>query len=160
VILFDVREKREKGGHLKTNMKREQICEICMNIGDMSGEEVAYLLELAFEKGAAEAWAESVLLRNRRPAFRVVVQCVKGSAASFCALMLRNSTARGITIETKDRLILDEETVYIETTLGMIRVSKAGANRHIVYEDLARVARQNGLTIATAREILLEEINL
>ncbi len=141
-------------------MKREQVCEICMNVGDMSGEEVAYLLELAFEKGAVDAWAESVLLRNHRPAFRVTVQCLKQNAGGFCSLLLRNSTSAGVTVEVKNRLTMDEETIYVETSLGMVRITKAGANRHIVYDDLARVAKKNGLSVAAAREMILEEINL
>ncbi|MDL2237357.1 LarC family nickel insertion protein [Christensenellaceae bacterium OttesenSCG-928-K19] len=141
-------------------MKQEHTSVLATNLDDMSGEEISYLLELMMDKGAVDAWAAPVMTGRHNPAYRVCVQCKKEDTARLGELLLLNSTAVSVTLEVRHRLMLDEEVVYLETSLGMVRIARAGAGRHIVHEDLARIAKKHGISIAAAKEKILEEIDL
>ena len=141
-------------------MKQEQVSELCTNLDDMAGEEISYLLQLVLEKGALDAWAAPVLTGRQNAAYRFAMQCKKEDTARLCELLLHNSTAVSATLEVKHRMMLDEEIIYIETSLGMVRIVRAGASRHILHEDLTRVARRHDISIVSAKEKILEEIDL
>ncbi len=141
-------------------MKREQISELCTNLDDMSGEEIRYLLGLVMEKGAIDAFAAPVITGRTNPAYRFTMQCKKEDTARLSELLLLHSTAASATLEVKHRMMLDEEVIYLETTLGMVRIVSTGAGRRVMHEDLARIAKKTDKSIAAVKELILEEINL
>jgi uncharacterized protein (DUF111 family) len=139
-------------------MKQEQMCEISASLDGMSGEDIRFLLESVLEQGALDAWAAPVVTRGRSPAYRLSVQCDKEDATRMCGLVLKNSAVTSLTLEVKSRIMMAEEILYIETSMGMVRLSVAGGKQSIVHEDVAKVARKHNMSIAEAREKLLEEM--
>ncbi len=139
-------------------MERELVCEIYTNIDDMTGEDVRYLIQLLQGGGAMEAWAETVIGGGSSPAFRLGVYCRKEDTAALCELLLKNSTATGLTMQVKNRLALPKEVLYIETTLGMIRVIETAGRQRILQKDLERLARKHKKSITEMKKLLLEEI--
>ncbi len=139
-------------------MERELVCEIYSNIDDMTGEDVRYLLQLLLGGGALDAWAETVLKSGHSPAFRLGMYCRKEDTTQICELLLKNSTATGLTMQVKHRISLPKEVLYIETTFGMVRVINTAGKRRIMQDDLERLARKHKKSIAEMKKLLLEEI--
>lgn len=140
------------------DMERELVCEIYTNIDDMTGEDVRYLLQQLLSGGALDAWAETVLKSGQSPAFRLGMHCHKEDTTQLCELLLKNSTATGLTMQVKHRLAMPGEILYIETTFGMARVVNTAGKRRIMQEDLERLARKHKMSIAEMKKLLLEEI--
>lgn len=140
-------------------MRKEAICEVSVNINDMTGEEISFLLNLAMDEGAKDAYAMPIFRRNRNPAHLVTILCSQEDTTIFCELLLKHSTAFDLRVEMKHYISLKCEMDYAETSLGVVRVYRTGRKIRIEYDDLARLAKRNGISIAAVRERIVGEIN-
>lgn len=141
-------------------MRKETICEISANMEDMSGEELAYLLDKATDAGVIDVWATPIVIGKGQPAYSITLLCHKKEAARFCELMFADSGIFDLRLETKSMLFLEQDTMYLQTSMGMVRVNRAGNKKHIEYDDLQRIARKENISISEARERIMGEINI
>jgi uncharacterized protein (DUF111 family) len=141
-------------------MRKEKISEISVSINDMTGEEIGFVLNLAMDEGAMDAYAMPVFKRNQHPAHVVTLLCGTEETVRFCELLLRHSSAFDLRVTTKYNLKLDRKMDIAESSFGVVRYYHAGEKIHIEYEDLARIAKRTGMSIAAIRERILGEIKL
>ena len=139
---------------------KDRICEFECNIDDMTAEELAFAAERLMEEGAKDVTLTSVQMKKGRPATLLTVMCADEEAEKerFVRLIFRYTTTIGIRELISERYILDRREENLDTPYGPVRrkiVSGYGAERYkLEYEDLARIAREEDVSIGEARRLV------
>ena len=139
---------------------KDRICEFECNIDDMTAEELAFAAERLMEEGAKDVTLTPVQMKKGRPATLLTVMCVDEEAEKerFVRLIFRYTTTIGIRELISERYILDRREETLDTPYGPARrkiVSGYGTERYkLEYEDLARIAREEGVSIGEARRLV------
>ena len=139
---------------------KDRICEFECNIDDMTAEELAFAAERLMEEGAKDVTLSPVQMKKGRPATLMTVMCADEEAEKerFVRLIFRYTTTIGIRELISERYILDRCEETLDTAYGSVRYKKVsgyGVERSkFEYEDLARIARDRGISIAEARELI------
>ncbi len=139
---------------------KDRICEFECNIDDMTAEELAFAAERLMEEGAKDVTLTSVQMKKGRPATLLTVMCADEEAEKerFVRLIFRYTTTIGIRELISERYILDRREETLDTPYGPVRrkiVSGYGTERYkLEYEDLARIAREEGVSIGEARRLV------
>ncbi len=126
----------------------------------MTAEELAFAAERLMEEGAKDVTLSSVQMKKGRPATLMTVMCADEEAEKerFVRLIFRYTSTIGIRELISERYILDRSEETLDTAYGRVRckrVSGYGVDRcKFEYEDLARIAREQGVSIAEARELV------
>jgi len=139
---------------------KDRICEFECNIDDMTAEELAFAAERLMEEGAKDVTLTSVQMKKGRPATLLTVMCADEEAEKerFVRLIFRYTTTIGIRELISERYILDRREDTLDTPYGPVRrkiVSGYGTERYkLEYEDLARIAREEDVSIGEARRLV------
>lgn len=131
--------------------------ELSCNLDDMTGEAVAFAVERLFEAGALEAYTIPIGMKKSRPGILLRVLCRPEDREKIVSLIFRHTTTIGIRETATRRYVLDRTIETVQTEYGEIRrktVSGYGVTRSkYEYEDLARIAKERGLSLHEIRGI-------
>lgn len=135
-----------------TQESPEGILELSCNLDDMTGEQLGFALEQLMEQGALDAFTQPIGMKKSRPGILLTVLCREGDREKLVNLLFRHTTTLGIREKLCSRYTLQRSTETVATRYGAIRrktSSGYGVRRSkYEYEDLARAAREYGLSIA------------
>ena len=126
----------------------------------MTAEELAFAAERLMEEGAKDVTLTPVQMKKGRPATLLTVMCSDEEAEKerFVRLIFKYTTTIGIRELISERYILERSEEVLDTAYGTVRCKKVsgyGTDRYkFEYEDLARIARECGISIAKARELV------
>lgn len=133
----------------------DQVVELSCNLDDQTGEDVAYACQVLRAAGAVDVWATPLLMKKDRPGTMVTCLCRPADRDTMVDLMFAHLTTIGIREARLRRHVLAREVVTVETSLGPVRVKRSwghGVEREkLEHDDLARVAREQGLTLEEVR---------
>ena len=162
----------------------ETICELSCNVDDMTGEDIAFAVETFLQNGALDAFTVPCTMKKGRPGVLVTVLCKDPDQKQMTRLILQHTTTLGVRSAIKKRWILsrtESETVIPDDMLAnvtspdMPAESKAhelkttgngctirsktstgfGITRNkYEHDDLEKIARTYGLTLAQVRALL------
>ena len=139
---------------------KDRVCEFECNIDDMTAEELAFAADRLMEVGAKDVTLTPLEMKKGRPGTMLTVMTADEEAEKerMIGLIFRYTTTIGIREVISERYILDREEKTLDTPYGQVRcktVSGYGVERSkFEYEDLARIARERGISISEARELL------
>ena len=143
---------------------KDRICELECNIDDMTAEELAFAAERLMEEGARDVTLGPVMMKKGRPATLMTVMCADEEAEKerFVRLIFKYTATIGVRELISERYILDRTEETLDTAYGPVRVKKVSgygvARSKAEYEDLARIAKEQGISIAEVRELISELI--
>ncbi|MBQ8287890.1 MAG: nickel pincer cofactor biosynthesis protein LarC [Clostridia bacterium] len=139
----------------ETENKTDTVLELSCNVDDMTAEEIAFAMEQLFAGGALEVYTVPIGMKKSRPGTLICVMCQSEVREAIVGLIFRHTSTIGIRETQTVRYVLDRKITTVETPYGEVRRkdSTGYGVRHSKYEydDLARIAREKGLSI---REIL------
>ena len=144
---------------------KDKVCELKCNIDDMTAEELAFAAERLMSEGAKDVTLEPVIMKKGRPATVLTVMCADDEIEKerFAGLIFRYTTTIGIRQLVSERWILDRSSGIAATPYGEVRFKRVtgfGEDRvKAEYEDLARIAAENKISIAEARTLVAGFIN-
>ena len=137
--------------------KGDRILELSCNLDDMTGEEIGFAMEMLFEGGALDVFTTAVGTKKNRPAVLLTVLCRMEDEKKMTDLLLRHTTTLGVRLCEKRRCTLSREFSAVETPFGEVRCKKSSGNgvsrEKFEFDDLSRVAREQGISLREAREI-------
>jgi uncharacterized protein (DUF111 family) len=139
---------------------KDRVCEFKCNIDDMNAEELAFAAERLMEEGAKDVTLSSVQMKKGRPATLLTVMCAdeEEEKERFVRLIFKYTSTIGIREVISERHVLERSEEALNTVYGLVRckrVSGYGVERSkFEYEDLARIAREQGISVAEARELV------
>ena len=137
-------------------MQHDEVLLLECNLDDSTGEELGYVLELLFERGALDAWFTPIYMKKNRPATKLSVLCHADCGVSLRRALLEHTTTLGVRWQTWRRDIARREVDCVETPWGPVRRKLKFLGQRLVsikpeYDDCAALARQHSLPI---REVI------
>ena len=141
----------------ETPDSEETILELSCNLDDMSPEAVGFAMEELLGAGAVDVFTIPVTMKKSRPGLLLTCMCREPLRETMLGLLFRHTTTLGVREHICNRYTLDRRTETIETPEGTVRIKEAsgwGSSREkYEYDDLARIARKCGISLAQAARI-------
>lgn len=138
----------------------DAIVELKFNVDDMTGEEVGFLTETLFENGALEVFDVPVSMKKSRPGTMMTVLIKKEDREKLLKLIFRHSSTLGVREYRSVRHTLSRRTETVDTRFGGVRMKVSegfGVTKtKYEYEDLARIARETGMSLPEVRKAIDE----
>ncbi|MDY4508313.1 MAG: nickel pincer cofactor biosynthesis protein LarC [Candidatus Faecousia sp.] len=136
----------------------DEIVELRCNVDDMTGEAIGFALEQLLGSGALDAFTVPIGMKKSRPGVLITVLCREDRKDTMIRLLLKHTTTLGVREFPCQRYTLNRTVETVDTPYGPIRKkvsSGYGVRREkYEYEDLSKIAREQGLSIVE----LLEKI--
>ena len=130
----------------------ERIIELSCNIDDMTGEALAFAMDILFENGALDVFTVPIGMKKSRPGILLGCLCRLEDAPKTADLMLRHTSSLGVRQTTCLRYFLPRTETVKDTAYGKVRLKTAEKNgikkSKIEYEDAARIARSQNIPLA------------
>ena len=122
------------------------------NLDDMTPEQLGYACQILREAGAAEVYTQPAYMKKDRPGVVLKVICRPPLSRELAALMLRHTSTIGVREIPFRRYVLTRRVETVDTPFGPVRKkisSGYGTEKEkYEYDDLARIARETGLTVS------------
>ena len=136
----------------------EEICELCCNTDDMTGEAIGFAMERLFEAGALDVYTIAVGMKKGRPGVLLRAMCRKTDREAVLRTMFSHTTTIGVRENTFRRYVLERRTETLDTPYGPVgrKVSAGyGVRREkYEYEDLKRIAEERKISLADTKALL------
>ena len=147
-----------------TKEDSEQIVELSCNVDDMTPEKIGFATEEFLKAGALEAYTIPVGMKKSRPGILLSVICREDKKDTMVELIFKHTTTLGIRENVSRRYALKREIITKDTRFGNIRIKRSegfGVTREkIEYEDLAKIAREENISIEEVESLLADKCNL
>ncbi|WP_130837660.1 nickel pincer cofactor biosynthesis protein LarC [Lachnoclostridium sp. Marseille-P6806] len=135
----------------------DEISELACNIDDMTGEELGFVMERLFDAGALDVCTTNIGMKKNRPGILLTCMCRTEDRERMVREIFRQTTTLGIREYRCERWRLDRSEYVRESEAGPVRIKRAegyGACREKAeYEDLATIARREGISLREARRL-------
>ena len=135
----------------ETDSAAEEMTELRCDLDDMTGEAEGFACEALRAAGATEVFTTPIGMKKDRPGVMLTVLCRPEQRPEMVALLLRHTTTLGVREQSCRRYVLSRRVESVETPLGSVRKKLSegyGVRREKwEYEDLARLAREKGLSL-------------
>ena len=133
----------------------DEVAELCCNLDDMTPEALGFVQELLMEQGALDVYTTAIGMKKSRPGVMLTCMCRREQADQMKELLFRHTTTLGLREYVCQRTTLHRTNQELQTEFGMVHckeVSGWGVQRgKLEYEDLARIAREQGLSLEEVR---------
>ena len=136
----------------ETESAGDYITELNCNVDDMTGEALGFAMEELFAAGALDVYTVPIGMKKSRPGTLLCVMCRAEDKEKMVQLLFRHTTTIGIRENVYRRYTLERAMETVQTPYGDIRRKTStgyGVTRQkYEYEDLARAARENDLSVS------------
>ena len=141
----------------------DDVLELACNVDDMTAEEIAFACEHLLESGALDVFTTAIGMKKSRPGTCITVLCRPQDREKCLSLLFRHTSTLGVRESAMRRAVLHRRTDAAATPFGDVRVKTAtgyGVTKtKYEYEDIARIARAQGMSLAEVRAMLDKEEN-
>ena len=136
----------------------DTVAELICNVDDMTAEAIGFAGETFLEAGALEFYTVAAGMKKSRPGTVLHVMCTESVKDKMVELIFKHTTTLGIRENISRRYTLSRSMQKVQTPYGEVRkkISEGyGVTREkYEYEDLARIARERGMSIREVLEVL------
>ena len=142
----------------ETEENGSEVTELSCNLDDMTPEALGFVQEILFAAGALEVYTIPIGMKKSRPAVLLCCICEPSAADRLAAAILRHTSTFGVRKTLCQRYMLSRSFEQVSTPHGDVRI-KTGQGYGVSkskpeYEDIARIAREQGISLAEARALL------
>jgi len=122
------------------------------NLDDLVPEHFDYLMERLFDVGALDVSVQTLQMKKNRPGFLVRVLARPSDRVALAGILFAESTAIGVRVTESDRIVLERETLRVDTPWGRIGVKRVWDPQGRVsvsaeVDDCKRAARRHGVPL-------------
>ena len=134
----------------------DSVLQLECNVDDMTAEELGFAMEMILEAGALEVYTVAAGMKKSRPGTILCVLCHEDAKETLVRVIFRNTTTIGVREHRCSRYTLKRSFETVQTPYGDVQKklsSGYGVTREkYEYEDLARIAREQGLSLTEVRK--------
>lgn len=146
----------------QSKQQDSDIVEIACNLDDMTGEELGFALEVLMENGALDVYIVPIQMKKSRPGQMLICLCKPQDEEKMATLILKHTSTFGVRSNNWRRYVLERNIETVETEYGPVHI-KTGIGHGVTkskmeYEDLAKIARENELSISDIRNVINQKI--
>lgn len=142
----------------ETDTHKEEVCELCCNVDDMTAEAVGFAMDRLFEAGALDVYTLSAGMKKNRPGTLICVLCRRDRKDGLIRAVFRHTTTIGIREIPVRRYVLDRRTDVLDTPCGTVRrkVSRGYGTERMKYEydDISRIAAEKNISFSEALSLI------
>ena len=133
----------------------DTMLELSCNVDDMTAEDIAFAAERLFAAGAREVYTIPIGMKKSRPGTLLRVICPPQDRAAMLETLFRHTSTIGVREAVTRRYVLPRREETLPTPWGPVRRKCAegyGVRRvKYEYDDLARIAREQGWSLEDVR---------
>ena len=126
----------------------------------MTGEDIGFAVEQLFKAGARDVYTQALGMKKSRPGIMLSVICLPEDSDRLAQLIMKHTTTLGIRRQDMSRYYLSRKTETVDTPMGPVRVKISSGmgvtKRKAEYDDIAKLAEENGLSLSEVRDKLGE----
>lgn len=138
----------------------EDVVEFVCNLDDMTAEAIAFAQQTLLEAGALDVYTSPIGMKKGRTGTSFTCMCNPADKDKMLALIFRHTSTLGIREYVSKRHFLQREHSEIQTKFGAVKVKKShgyGVEKiKPEYDDIAKIAAANGLSIQEVMDGLKE----
>jgi pyridinium-3,5-bisthiocarboxylic acid mononucleotide nickel chelatase len=149
-------------GDMETDTARETVAILETQIDDLDSQALAYAQEQLRQAGALEVYSGAIAMKKNRLGQLLTVLCPPERVPDCEAILFRDTSTLGIRYRLEQRRILQREIRSVTTPWGKVRLKIAWdcspedpLQVQPEYDDCARIAREQALSLATVRQAVL-----
>lgn len=139
-----------------TEEKSDDVIEISTNLDDMTAEDIGFAMEILMDEGALDVYCQPIVMKKSRPATKLVCMCKPEDMDRMSKLIFKHTSSIGVRVNRFQRITLDRSFDNVDTPWGAVSVKtctgRGTEKKKAEFEDLARIARENDLSIREVRE--------
>lgn len=133
----------------------ETIIELSCNVDDMTPEAVGFAIDELLRAGAPDAYYVPIGMKKNRPGVILSCLCKEQQRDEMVRLMFKHTSTIGIRETLFRRYVLKRHEEAAVTPYGNVRIKISEGygvlRQKEEYEDLARLARDNSLSISDVK---------
>jgi pyridinium-3,5-bisthiocarboxylic acid mononucleotide nickel chelatase len=134
--------------------KSDSVVELCCNLDDMTPEAIGFAIERLCEAPALDVYTIPIGMKKGRPGTMLCCLVHPEDAQAVSAAILRHTTTLGVREHTCSRTTLERRMNTIPSEWGNLHIKEAFGqgvrNQKVEYDDAARVAKTEGISLAEA----------
>ena len=137
---------------------------VCLetSVDDASPQWIGHLIDRLLEAGALDVSVTPIVMKKSRPAHDLRVLAAPGTEGPLVELLFRETTTLGIRRSEMDRIVLERSFETVPTPWGAVRIKLGRRSGEILsaaaeYEDLHRIATENGIPLREVQRRAIEE---
>ncbi len=142
----------------QTQEESTTIAQLACNLDDMTPEALGFAQECLWEAGALDVTTAPIGMKKNRPGVQLACLCRLEDREKLVSVLFAHTTTLGVRESLCTRYTLARSQRTVETEHGPVRVKEArgwGVTREKPeYEDVANIAREQGLTLDQVKELL------
>ena len=132
------------------------------NLDDATGQQLSITIKRALELGAKDAWAEPIIMKKGRPAYKICLLTVAEQQETFVKFLFSDTPAIGLRMKSMHREIMERRIEQVQTSYGKFgikRLSYCGLNKSSVeYDDIEKCSQKTGKSFEEIKLAVLQEI--
>ena len=144
----------------ETADRQETVYELHCNVDDMTAEEIGFAMDRLFDAGALEVFTAAVGMKKSRPGTLLCVLCGEQVREAVVKAVFRYTTTIGVREKVCGRYVLSRTITTLSTPYGEVRRKESSGygvvRSKLEYEDLADIAREQGLPLREVRRLVEE----
>ena len=130
----------------------DEVAELCCNLDDMTAEAIGFAQEELLAAGALDVYTTPIGMKKGRPAVLLSCMCRMEDRERLLGLLFRHTTTLGVRENVCRRYTLERGERTVDTPHGPVRLKTASGwgvvRSKPEYEDVARIARGQGISLA------------
>lgn len=139
------------GDENASNVHANDVIQLSFNVDDMSGEQIGFAMETLLEEGALEVFTIPIGMKKSRPGVMICVILNAADRDKIRELIFKHTSTIGIRESSFERYTLSRRINKVDTKYGTVRKKQCEgfgiSKSKYEYEDLARIARDNNMSI-------------
>ena len=133
------------------------VIELTCNIDDMTAEEIGFAMEMLFDAGAIDVFTIPVGMKKMRPGTLLTALTPEDRRDDVLAALYKHTTTIGVRETVCVRYVMDRSFGTIGTPYGAVKYKESrgfgAARSKFEFEDLARIARETGMSLKEVRDM-------
>jgi len=138
------------------------ILELVCNIDDMTPEALAFACQRLLEAGALDVYTTPGTMKKGRPGWVLTVLCKPDHEQELVCQIFLHTTTNGLRSRLSQKLYLKPDIRQVQTQWGPVgvKIAKGFGVTHAKpeFEDVAALARENGLPYQTVFQAALRQL--
>ncbi|MFC8561324.1 nickel insertion protein [Peribacillus frigoritolerans] len=135
----------------------EQMVKMEVNLDDISGEWLGYVMDLLFESGANDVFYTPIYMKKNRPGVLLQLLCSQQVISKMKKILFAETTTLGIRYYPLTVHRLERSFLHVHTQWGKVTM-KSGIHEGLTlqqapeYEDCRKIALQNNIPLKRVYE--------
>lgn len=130
----------------------EQMVKMEVNLDDISGEWLGYVMDELFEAGANDVFYAPIYMKKNRPAILLQLLCSRANIDTMKDILLRETTTLGIRYYPLTVHRMERTFISVQTAWGPVTVKQGNRYGKIFqsspeYEDCKAIAKQYNIPL-------------